>query len=168
MSFLSGHQLIPDFHPSASYQLFPLISASETTALQLISVFANTAQEPANEPKRVVSNPVLLKSYASTQTKAQSSTQPPMRLYMNRISKTSNKTNARTVYRKNVDILMQREPLWNNIRQGGHTLFWYDVVKYADEKRVSISALQTSWKRQRSRDTNCIRSQFIEKTIFCN
>ena len=60
---------------------------------------------------------------------------------MYRISKTSSKTNARTVYRKSVDILMQREPLWNNIRQGGHTLFWYDVVKYADQKRISISEL---------------------------
>ena len=79
VSLLSGHQLIPDFHPSASCQLFPLISALETTALQPLSVSANTAQEPLNEPNRVVSNPVFLKRHASTQTKAQSSTQPPMR-----------------------------------------------------------------------------------------
>ena len=68
VSFLSGHQLIPDFHPSASYQLSPLISASKTTALQLLSVSANTTQGPVNEPNRIVSNPVLHKSHASTQT----------------------------------------------------------------------------------------------------
>ena len=74
MSLLSGHQLKPDLHPTASYQLFPLISASETTALQLLSVSANTAQEPVNETNWVESNPVLPKSHASLQTKAQSST----------------------------------------------------------------------------------------------
>ena len=60
---------------------------------------------------------------------------------MYRISETSSKAKTRTVYRKSVDILMQREPLWSNIRQGGHTLFWSDVVKYADQKRTPISAL---------------------------
>ena len=58
VSLLSGHQLIPYFHPSASYQIFPLKSASETTALQLLSFSASTTQEPVIEPNRVVSNPV--------------------------------------------------------------------------------------------------------------
>ena len=129
MSSLSGHQLIPDFHLFANYQLFPLILASERTAVELLSVSANTAQEPVNEINTNVSNLVLLKNHDSKQIKSQSSTQPPMRSYMYRISKNSCKTKARIAYRKSVDILMQRETLWSDVRRGVLTLFWYDVVE---------------------------------------
>ena len=71
----------------------------------------------------LVHMPVLLKNHPSTQTKFQSSSQPPMRSYMYRISKTSSKTKPGTIYGKSVDVLMLRKPLWSNVRQEKRTLF---------------------------------------------